>query len=520
MQYARDAGADGFCTYSYNVTNDGGVTWTDWYPYIAANLFTSPVPIPEMPWRDPATATEGTLYGQVTDVSTGDPVDDATVEVGSLGAIQTDGNGYYVATLIPATAGGTAYSVTASATGYGSTVHNGVTVVAGDVRREDLALSAVLTPDIAEVIPDPATVTEGQEYTVQLQVLSGTVDTWTLLTGPTGAQVSQSGFVSGWTPSAGDVGSTFDFSVEATNTYGSDVESWQVQVEAYVPCQDAPLGSGFEGYEDGIEVLFQHPLFSGTTDEHLELDPDVAAVSGEVTAYEGVKCYKLQWQFVDGTAERWLRATTSNADNVPNPTIELDRPIRVRLRLEAPPGSSLLVALGVRETGTTAEVGQDGGTAGTIEWVGADSAIGYAVQGKPLEGDGFWHTMIFDPATDPIYPFTGDGVLGTATNKGVLEHLAFTSTGDVGPYTVYVDMVEQLCEMPGFSPADFNQDWHVDGDDFAIHQACISGPGIALSPGCEEVDLDLDGDIDLSDFGLFQRCMSGPIEPADPDCPF
>ncbi|UCG16754.1 MAG: carboxypeptidase regulatory-like domain-containing protein, partial [Phycisphaerales bacterium] len=143
MEYARNAGADGFSTYSYRSTNNTGQTWSDWYPYVAANLFTASAPIPDMPWRDPAFATEGTLWGRVTDTITGDPMDDATVQVGSLDPVQTDGNGYYVVTLIPATAVGTAYDVTASYPGYSDRTEAGV-VVAGDVSELDILLGDCL----------------------------------------------------------------------------------------------------------------------------------------------------------------------------------------------------------------------------------------------------------------------------------------------------------------------------------------------------------------------------------------
>jgi len=68
-------------------------------------------------------------------------------------------------------------------------------------------------------------------------------------------------------------------------------------------------------------------------------------------------------------------------------------------------------------------------------------------QGKLLNASpGVWQTLVFDPRTDPITTFTGDGVLSTPTNKGTLEELAFSSTGGAGPFTVYVDDVEQFCE--------------------------------------------------------------------------
>ncbi|MFH0979929.1 MAG: family 10 glycosylhydrolase [Planctomycetota bacterium] len=118
MEYARNAGADGFSTYSYTGTNDTGTTWSDWYAYVAANLFTEPAPTPSMPWRNPTTATQGTVYGRVTDGGTGVPIDNATIRLDGLTQVQSDGNGQYLLTKINAAAGGTMVTVSASATGY------------------------------------------------------------------------------------------------------------------------------------------------------------------------------------------------------------------------------------------------------------------------------------------------------------------------------------------------------------------------------------------------------------------
>lgn len=210
-------------------------------------------------------------------------------------------------------------------------------------------------------------------------------------------------------------------------------------------CTDALL-TGFEGYGNGTEVVFRQPRYSGSTAAHLAATPDVHEVTDEVAAFSGSKCYKLEWQFVDTGLNRWLRATSSNAANVPNPTIEFDKPIRVRLRLDA---GSLRVCLGVRETGTTAPVGQNGGTTGSIEWVGVSGLTSGAPQGTLITAmPGVWQTVVFDPVSDPIVGFTGDGVLTSPTNKGTLEHLGFASTGGAGPFTVYIDDIEQLCEPP------------------------------------------------------------------------
>ncbi|UCG16718.1 MAG: hypothetical protein JSV19_01515 [Phycisphaerales bacterium] len=238
---------------------------------------------------------------------------------------------------------------------------------------------------------------------------------------------------------------TFDFDDDLHVTQKDFAALQQIFTGDEGYCRDIVF-TGFEGYSNGTEVLFNDPRYSGSTDVHLELTPNVSEVTDEVGAFGGAKCYKLEWQFIDTSLERWMRATSSNADNVPNPTIELDKPIRLRLRLDS---GSLRVSLGVRETGTTALPGDDGGTAGTIEWVGADSQIGFAPQGKLISASpGVWQTVLFDPQTDPILGFTGDGVLNSPTNKGTLEHVAFSSTGGAGPFTIYIDDVESICDAP------------------------------------------------------------------------
>jgi hypothetical protein len=59
-------------------------------------------------------------------------------------------------------------------------------------------------------------------------------------------------------------------------------------------------------------------------------------------------------------------------------------------------------------------------------------------------------------------------------------------------------------------PTDFDADWDVDGDDFAVVASCLSGPGVAYLPGCEPADLDGDGDVDMQEFCRFQQQFSGP----------
>ncbi|MFN0138077.1 MAG: family 10 glycosylhydrolase [Phycisphaerae bacterium] len=147
MAYAVGQGTHGQVNFSYDATaddNTNGTPETDWtwYPYVATNLFTSTTPTPTMPWRNAATATEGTLWGRVTNSSTGLPVENATVTAAGQPAVQTDGNGYYVITLLPAGVSGTAYNVTASsaASGCPNLTANGVLVPRGGIVRRDIGM--------------------------------------------------------------------------------------------------------------------------------------------------------------------------------------------------------------------------------------------------------------------------------------------------------------------------------------------------------------------------------------------
>ena len=145
LQYCLNAGADGTSNYSYVGTadqNQDGSWESDWswYPYVASNLFNEPAPTPAMPWRDPATAVEGTVWGQVLNGETGQPIDDAEVQVGTLSPVRTDGNGYYVVTLVPAAAGGSLYDVSAESLACSEVIAADVVVLPGHVTRQDIEL--------------------------------------------------------------------------------------------------------------------------------------------------------------------------------------------------------------------------------------------------------------------------------------------------------------------------------------------------------------------------------------------
>lgn len=146
LAYALNAGADGIVTFSYDATADENTNgtpesdWTWYTSYLPTNLFTQVAITPDMPWRDPATATEGTLWGRVMNDTTNEPIERAIIDIPGQPTIYTDGNGYYVATLLPATQSGTAYDISADSPDCPQANDNGIMVFAGDIARHDFNL--------------------------------------------------------------------------------------------------------------------------------------------------------------------------------------------------------------------------------------------------------------------------------------------------------------------------------------------------------------------------------------------
>ena len=223
FQYARNAGADGICDYNYRDTrSDSGSNW-DWYPYVATNFFTTTATVPTMPWRSSATATEGTLWGRVTDAATGNPVDDASVQVGSMSAVKTDGNGCYTVTLITASGSGTTYLVSASKSGYPTGARN-EQVVAGEVRRADFNLGAGNNPPVITLHPSNVTAAAGA--TVMFNVQAAGSDPLTYQWQKNTVNLTNGGTISGATSSLLQISnvSTADqanYRCVVTNSYGT-----------------------------------------------------------------------------------------------------------------------------------------------------------------------------------------------------------------------------------------------------------------------------------------------------------
>jgi len=158
MQVARNAGI-GMCTYSYAVTNKDSQPNTDFWSAVKANLYTSKVSTPSMPWK--TSPTNGILFGTITDAQgADDPIYlnwlyKATVQAKGPVTLTstTDATGTY--SFIDLTPG--TYTLTVSKSGY-VTVTGTVTVAAGQVVRRNFALNRLYVSDIKRTSADGTTV--------------------------------------------------------------------------------------------------------------------------------------------------------------------------------------------------------------------------------------------------------------------------------------------------------------------------------------------------------------------------
>ena len=108
---------------------------------------------------------------------------------------------------------------------------------------------------------------------------------------------------------------------------------------------------------------------------------------------------------------------------------------------------NLAISIGVRETGTTAPIGGDGGTNNSIEWVNRD--------GLTLPLDGAFHTFTFNFGTDPVAFFFGTQPAGGQPNRldgtrGTLEHVRIRNTdGLTVPIQLYIDNIRNATALAG-----------------------------------------------------------------------
>lgn len=214
----------------------------------------------------------------------------------------------------------------------------------------------------------------------------------------------------------------------------------------------AQLIEDFDSYDAALTangtVLFHQPSFSGTTGPQLDTgDPanNIAQVSTE-QALSGANSLKVQWQWTDTGS--WVRLTTFNTTNTPNPAIDYGLVLRMAVLYTG--ADPLGLAIGSRDNGTAAAVGENGGATGEIDWIGA---TGGTTAGGPtgtqiLTGSPNWQIIEWNIPQESVATWLGNGVLDNTS--GTIEHLALVRTGGAGagPYTLYIDDVEMVPE-PG-----------------------------------------------------------------------
>ena len=239
------------------------------------------------------------------------------------------------------------------------------------------------------------------------------------------------------------------YSVVVTSPYGTVTSANAVLAVNHPPT--VTLGTArntepvvnFESFTNNTPngaVLFQRPAYSPTTGGYIDTVPTnyttvtTSFPSGNSRA--AAKVLKAGWTFKTGTTNAWVRLTTFNTTYVPNLTVPMDRIVRFDLHSD----KSLKVGLGVRETGTTADYGANGGTTGPIEFVGVTNVVSNSPFPTRVVPANSWSTLEFNFPTEPVRAFTGDGVL--ATGKGVLESVALVPNGGLGAYTIHVDNLE------------------------------------------------------------------------------
>lgn len=284
--------------------------------------------------------------------------------------------------------------------------------------------------------------------------------TYELLVKPIGMTINTNTGTITWTPTEGDGPDTNQVTVRVTdngiprlfrertfNVVVAEVNIAPVLTVATAAYGGSPIAD-FEEYAAGTyngTVMFRQPNFSTTTTAHLNATPNIVSVTD--TFPEGVpggKVLNAMFSFKTGTTSPWLRLTTFNTtlgNALPNPTVHFNRKVRFQIWSD----KSLKVALGLRETGTSAEIGADGGSTGTLEWIGA-TAYGSSPNPSRVVDPTNWVTLEFDLPNEVVtaFPFSGNGTLSSSTGKGVLDHLALVPNGGTGTYNVYLDNFQVL----------------------------------------------------------------------------
>jgi len=196
----------------------------------------------------------------------------------------------------------------------------------------------------------------------------------------------------------------------------------------------------FEAFPVGATALFRQPSYSGSTSGYVDASgtmPNYTWVtnvfpSGNLSA----QVLHAAWTWQPGSGLPWLRLTTHNAPNIPNPIVGFQQAIRFDIFTD----KDLYVAFGLRETNPSGAIGEDGGASGTIEWLGGLTDNTTSPPKGHLIRSNQWTTVHCFIPYEPLRAFTGNALLNSTTGKGVLEELTLVpASSGYGPYNLYID---------------------------------------------------------------------------------
>jgi hypothetical protein len=206
--------------------------------------------------------------------------------------------------------------------------------------------------------------------------------------------------------------------------------------------------TAFERFANGTAALFQNPGFSGSTSSHIATGgslPNFARVATDFPAgSDQSHVLHASWSFA-ATTNPWLRLTTFDAPNIPNPTVDFRHGLRLNVYVDRP----IYLVLGLRETNTTAALGADGGTTGSIESVGGTTNNNVSPPLGRFIPAGEWTTVHFFIPYEPVRNFaSGNGILESTTGKGTLEHLGIVPADGTGIYNLYLENIRSVPLSP------------------------------------------------------------------------
>ena len=216
------------------------------------------------------------------------------------------------------------------------------------------------------------------------------------------------------------------------------VGSYKMFVDNIVNVGEGTL-TDFEAFAIGGGGLFRTPSFSGSTAGHLLTPPNVSQVSNEQGNPGNAQ--EFQFYFADSGENRWVRLTSFNAADLPNPLIRLDIPTQMDiLLLEVfPPDPPTLVSP-IQQGDTTVTVDNITSNATLVEVLANGSVIGSVNPMGTTNGLAVPVTPLVHLDSITARQTNVNGTSGPSTplevgrgNGDILVSLLIRESGDTGP---------------------------------------------------------------------------------------